>query len=269
MKKRAFVLIMLPVLCAYVHGDETAAYRHSEVKKTTVSKNKVASIAQLWGISKTEAMRYQEIMEGPLGKWNPNIDPIMALGIYAETEVDRQHYAELYALQEFKLTDMAQQFGRAYDKAFKGLFPDAKTIDPTLLTDYYEGQTEDDIFGRHASETVLQQGDRLLYFADIDCSHCKPDLASLERTIAEHASRFIGVGVDVYIVDAKKEDDVRRWAKRNGVNTDLVKNASMTLNLDSGLQQKLNTASQEQARLYLLRNDKTFIVNPAQIGMTL
>ena len=264
MRSVLFVLLIIPAIFAYAEEK----HRYSSVEKTEFSGDKTSLIAEAWGLSTQEALRYQKIMQGPLGKWNANIDPIMALGITAETDADRQHYAELYAMQEFRLTEMTQRFGRAYDKAFKRLFHDAKVIDSALLTNYYESQSQKNIFDRYTTETVLQAGDRLLYFSDVDCDECNNHVASLERIIREHASRSISIGVDIYIVNTKKEDKVRQWATKNHVNTDLVKSALVTLNIDNGLQQQLNSASQKQANLYLLRGNKTFIVDPIQIGMS-
>jgi integrating conjugative element protein (TIGR03759 family) len=265
MRRLLFVLFMLSALVVYAEEKHS----NSTVEKTGFSADDLSFIVKLWGISTKEALRYQEIMKGPLGKWNANIDPIMALGIYSKSDVDRKHYAELYAMQEFQLTEMTQLFSREYDKTFKALFHDAKIIDPKLLSGYYENQPQKNILDRYTAETVLNTGDRLLYFYDVDCSVCKNHVVSLERTIHEHTSRSIAIGVDIYIVNAEKEDDVRQWASRSRVNTDLVKNASMTLNVDNGLQNQLNSASNQNSSLYLLRDNKTFVVNPAQIGMSM
>lgn len=265
MRGLLFVLLMFSTL--FVCAEEK--HSQSAVEKTGFSEDELSTMTTLWGVSTKEALRYQEIMQGPLGKWNANIDPIMALGIYAESDADRKHYAELYAMQEFQLTEMTQRFSREYDKVFNILFHDAKVIDPKLLSGYYKGQSQKNIEDRYATETVLQTGDRLLYFSNVDCQQCKKHLAGLEKIIREHASRFISIGVDIYIVNAEKEDDVRQWAASNKVNAELVTSASMTLNVDNGLRKQLNSASQQKVNLYLLRDNKTFVIHPAQIGMSM
>lgn len=260
-------LLLLTLLLSASLGYAEEKYSHSYIQETDFSEEKISAIAKLWGISNKEVVYYQEIMDGPLGKWNSTIDPIMALGIYAESDADRKHYAELYALQEFRLTEMTQLFSREYDKAFKVLFHDAKIIDPKLLASYYEGLTKKNVLDRFTDEAVLRSGDRLLYFSDIDCRVCSNHVKILESAIHKHVSSFVDIGVDIYIVNTEKEEGVRQWALKNKVNTGLVKNALITLNVDNGLQKKLNLASDQHSNFYLLRGNKTFVVNPAQIGM--
>ena len=262
---RRYCLLLLLFVSLSGYGDKH--YEHSSTKESQYSHNDVATMATLWGLTEEEILRYQEIINGPLGKWNKEIDPIMALGIYAKNETDRKRYAELYAMQEFQLTEMTQHFQREYDKAFKQLFPGAKIIDHVLLQPYYENRAQKDLLSGRMPHSAFQSGDKVLYFVDIHCQSCRNQLRKLEKIIANGVKRFVGISIDIYVVNAKTEEDVRQWAINNQVNIDLVKNAQMTLNLDNGLQKQLNAASQKSSDFYLMRDEKTFAINPSHIGL--
>ena len=52
-------------------------------------------VASDWGLQPQEWARYRELMDGPLGIYSPNLDPLSALGIEARTDEERRRYAEL------------------------------------------------------------------------------------------------------------------------------------------------------------------------------
>ncbi len=262
---RLYLWLLLLFIGSSSYGDKH--YEHSSTKESQYSHNDVASMAILWGLTKEEIIRYQEIINGPLGKWNKNIDPIMALGIYAKNETDRKRYAELYAMQEFQLTEMTQHFQREYDKAFKQLFPGARIIDPVLLQPYYEKRVQKDLLSGRMPNSAFQSGDKVLYFVDIHCQSCRSQLRRLEKIIANGVKHFVGISIDIYVINANTEEEVRQWAINNNVNIDLVKNTQITLNLDNGLQKQLNVASQQSSDFYLVRDEKTFAINPSHIGL--
>ena len=43
-------------------------------------------VASDWGLQPQEWARYRELMDGPLGIYSPNLDPLSALGIEARTD---------------------------------------------------------------------------------------------------------------------------------------------------------------------------------------
>ena len=113
----------------------------SEVIETEiVSSEAMLFEAKRWNLTVKEYQRYTEVISGPLGRWNPDIDPLMALGLYANNDIDRQRYAELYAQQEYELIKRTLAFQRSYRSAFGQLFPDANIIDSEYLQGYYDDQ---------------------------------------------------------------------------------------------------------------------------------
>ena len=61
-----------------------------------------AEQAPSWGLTEQEWTRFEQIQAGPRGFWSPNLDPLTALGVEAETDQERQRYAELQVALEAK-----------------------------------------------------------------------------------------------------------------------------------------------------------------------
>lgn len=263
MRLYSLLLLLLSSLSSY--GDKY--YEYYSTQQSQYSHNNIARMATLWGLTEAEMIRYQDIMNGPLGKWNRTIDPMMALGIYAKNETDRKHYAQRYAMQEFQLTEMTQRFQHEYDTAFKQLFPDIKIIDPALLQPHYENEkkAQKGLLNGRMPHYVFQSGDKVLYFVDLHCQSCRNQLQKLEKIIANGTKHFVDMSIDIYIVNANTDEEVRQWAINHQRNINLVKNIHITLNPDNGLQKKLNIANQKSSEIYLMRGEKTFAFNLSQI----
>ena len=56
--------------------------------------------AREWGLRSEEWARYRQLMQGPLGVYSPQLDPLTALGIEARSEEERRRYAELQVQAE-------------------------------------------------------------------------------------------------------------------------------------------------------------------------
>ncbi|KAB7770489.1 integrating conjugative element protein, partial [Xanthomonas sp. LMG 12462] len=56
--------------------------------------------AREWGLRAEDWSRYRTLMQGPLGIYSPNLDPLTALGIEARSDEERRRYAELQVQAE-------------------------------------------------------------------------------------------------------------------------------------------------------------------------
>ncbi len=79
--------------------------------------------AREWGLQPEEWARYRQLMQGPLGVYSPQLDPLTALGIEARSEEERRRYAELQVQAEARRVGKALAYQRAYDAAWQRLFP--------------------------------------------------------------------------------------------------------------------------------------------------
>src|SRR3546814_4495355 len=86
-------------------------------------------VASDWGLQPQEWARYRELMDGPLGIYSPNLDPLSALGIEARTDEERRRYAELQVQVEARRVEKLLAYQRAYDEAWQRLNPGMQRVD--------------------------------------------------------------------------------------------------------------------------------------------
>lgn len=163
-----------------------------------------------WGLTQADWARYEELKKGVRGIWSPNLDPLTILGVEARTDAERNRYAELLAKKEFERAEKEFSFQIAYSRAFERLYPNVLP------------------FKTDSVSTTSAAVGRIIYFTRIDCEKCSDNLAKLW-------SRAGNMPVDIYIVDSMQDDTkIQRWAVKNKIDINKVKNRQVTLNHDSG-----------------------------------
>ena len=127
-------------------------------------------VATEWGLQPQEWARYRELMDGPLGIYSPNLDPLSALGIEARTDEERRRYAELQVQVEARRVEKLLAYQRAYDEAWQRLNPGMQRVN-----------LPDDKPGAGPSSSPLRGSGRMAVFvrtaaqpADSSCSACNP-----------------------------------------------------------------------------------------------
>lgn len=168
-------------------------------------------LARDWGLQPEEWMRYRELMQGPLGVYSPNLDPLTALGIEALTDQERRRYAELQVQTEAHRTEKLLAYQRAYDDAWKRLYP---SLQPVVL-DHVDG----------VAATPMTPA-RLAVFVREDCPPCEERVRQLQSG---------GMAFDLYMVGSNHDDTrIRQWAVKVGIDPDKVRARTITLNHDAG-----------------------------------
>jgi integrating conjugative element protein (TIGR03759 family) len=193
-------------------GTATAQFSETEIERTETVFTEEA-LAKRWRLSTEEWGQYKTLMEGPRGIWSPSLDPITVLGIHAETDAERQRYAELLVMIEFERVEQELLFQRAYDEAAHRLFP---TLPRVTLA---------------ATEEVpspLPGIERVAFVGSIDaarCPTCPRELARLMRSQAGGAP-----ALDLFLADAADDEALRTWARTQRVSPDDVRSGRITLN---------------------------------------
>lgn len=227
------------------------------------------TLAKHWELDRGEYQRYLDLMRGPLGKWNSDLDPLLALGMFATSPQQEQRYAELYAQQEFDLTERALQFQRAYRAAFERLYPNAAMLDQRLLAPYFTHQQQKSEMRetKRLAQKRFVEGDRLLLFVPSSCRQCLPVISQLVSLLSGTQQS----GVDVYVRDAQDDEAVRAWAATHGIKATWLNDQQLSLNRDEGLLQRLmtqSTASPADAMpIFLKRNGRFFQLNRENLGL--
>ncbi|GBH07717.1 UDP-glucose 6-dehydrogenase [Pseudomonas syringae pv. actinidiae] len=116
-------------------------------------------LARDWNLSPQEWQRYQTLMQSSRGVYSPGLDPLTALGIEARTDEERRRYAELQVKAEAQRTAKELAYQRAYDDAFKRLYPNQMPIASSASQGV-------------AASPANQGNGRLAVFVKDDCPEC-------------------------------------------------------------------------------------------------
>lgn len=172
--------------------------------------------ARNWGLQTEEWARYRQLMRGPLGIYSPNLDPLTALGIEAQSNDERRHYAELQVRMEARRVEKALAYQRAYDEAWKRVYPALQPIKGASTTPSARAQVE--VTGTPDA--------RVAVFVKENCSACEERVKQLQAA---------GRAFDLYMVGSRHEDArIRAWATHAGIEPARVRARKITLNHDAG-----------------------------------
>lgn len=189
---------------------QQAPATQSRVAPSDVEQSRLQRQASDWGLRGDEWARYRELMEGPLGTYSPNLDPLSALGIEARSDEERRRYAELQVQVEARRVEKLLAYQRAYDDAWQKLHPGVQRVNLPEAT----------------PGTALPSGGRTAVFVKDGCATCGQLVQRLQASGAEF---------DLYMVGSRQDDArIRDWAKRAQIDPDRVRNGSITLNHDAG-----------------------------------
>ena len=247
-----------------------AGASQTSATETPISQTiELRTLAKRWGLDQEEYQHYLDLMRGPLGKWNPDLDPLLALGMFAESPQQEQRYAELYAQQEFELTGRTLKFQQAYRAAFERLFPNEAMLDHRLLAPYFAHQQQKLAMkdAKRLAQKRFVDGDRLLLFVPPNCRECLPVINQLIGLLSSTQQS----GVDVYVRDTEDDGAVRTWANAHAIKTTWLNGRYLTLNRDEGLLQRLksqSTVSQADTMpIFLKRNGRFFQLSREGLGL--
>lgn len=232
------LMALLPALSLSPAGADTAL-RDLEYQSSQSQDMQRHQSAQAWGLSIEEWARYETLMQGQRGLWSPNLDPVMTLGIHARTEAERRRYAEMAVAQERARVAGELAFQRAYDDAWRRLYPDETLIDLARLALPTAPLSP---------PAAFSPGDRLLLFTRTrDCARCDELLPRILQRVAEQR-----MGLDIYLLDTDPGDDaaVRAWATARNIPPERVHTRQITLNHDRGTAQRLAVRRSAPALLH-------------------
>ncbi|WP_420793932.1 MULTISPECIES: TIGR03759 family integrating conjugative element protein [Pseudomonas] len=196
-------------LGADIHNSSTPTSRS---RSTTIERSDEQS-AREWQLSSEEWARFQALMQGPLGTYSPNLDPLTALGIEARSDEERHRYAELQVRAEAHRVEKLLAYQRAYDEAWQRLHPDM----PRVILPGAEPSF---------SPVTTASNERPALFVQDDCTACDRVAQQLQAS---------GADFDIYVVGSHTDDDrIRTWAQRIGIDPTRVRSRNITLNHDAG-----------------------------------
>lgn len=193
---RRYLLLCLLLLPLFASPQQT------RIEEQTITHTQ----AQQWGLTDSEWQHYQQLRQGERGIWSPGLDPLTTLGVAANSDAERQRYAELLARKEHQRVEKELAFQRAYDQAWKRLYP---TLTPI--------------------RSVVQP--RLALFVSEKCPACE---TLAQKLINDDRP------LDIWLVNSRNDDaSLQRWAQRQHIDMRKVERGQITLNHDNGRWQRL------------------------------
>ncbi|WP_431480559.1 TIGR03759 family integrating conjugative element protein [Pseudomonas thivervalensis] len=209
--------LLSPVVClvsllstgAAMANPATTPSRVQDTQSTPLGRSHPEQ-ATSWGLTEQEWTRFEQIQAGPRGFWSPNLDPLTALGVEAETDQERQRYAELQVALEAKRAERELAYQNAYTAAWAKLFPGLLPI---------QGMTS-------PPPTSSAVAPRQALFVEDHCPVCTAEAQRLQSS---------DMAFDVYLVGSQGEDErVRSWARQADIDPAKVQRRQITLNHDRG-----------------------------------
>ncbi|KKY04151.1 conserved protein, ly exported [Xanthomonas citri pv. fuscans] len=206
------LLLASAQLPAWAQQPATAPTRNAQSQeRPLVARTPDDKVASDWGLQPQEWTRYRELMDGPLGIYSPNLDPLSALGIEARTDEERRRYAELQVQIEARRVEKLLAYQRVYDEAWQRLNPGMQRVN-----------LPDD---KPRAGAVHGSG-RMAVFIKDGCAACGQLVQRLQTS---------GTEFDLYMVGSRQDDArIRDWAKRAQIDPARVRSGTLTPHPDGG-----------------------------------
>ncbi|MDR6610550.1 TIGR03759 family integrating conjugative element protein [Pseudomonas synxantha] len=207
----AMALALMTNAEAQASGSSTniSIEKNNSSRVTADLQNDETRLARQWGLQEDEFKRYRALMQGPLGTYSPNLDPLSALGIEAQSEDERQRYAKLQVEAEAARVEKLLAYQRAYDDAWKVRYPGLMLISLPPM-----------------NSPLIKAASRVAVFVQYDCPNCEHQVKQLNAA---------GTPFDLYVVGSRQDDKrIRDWAKKVGIQSSRIRDGTITLNHDRG-----------------------------------
>jgi len=208
----AVALILLPTYVFADQGLSVAKRVHAQTQFSEQSplaqQASAADQAKAWGLTDDEWATFERLQNGPRHYWSPQLDPLTTLGVEANSDQERQRYAELQVRLEARRAERELAYQNAYTAAWARLFPGLQPV---------QGMSDD--AGSSSSS-------RIALFVEEQCAAC---VTSLQQWLQA------GARLDVYLVGSQGNDArLRQWAQGAGIAAAQVSAGQVTLNHDRG-----------------------------------
>ncbi|QNV67919.1 TIGR03759 family integrating conjugative element protein [Pseudomonas sp. CFA] len=204
-------LLLFPICLVSGSGwsaPATVETQQQSSEQAALQQARSATQAKAWGLTDDEWAKFERLQSGPRQYWSPQLDPLTTLGVEADSEQERQHYAELQVRLEAKRAERELAYQKAYTAAWARLFPGLLPV---------QGMSD---------ATIPSSSPRYAVFVEDPCSTCE---ASIHQWLGT------GARLDVYLVGSQGDDArMRQWARKVGITPVQVSSGQVTINHDRG-----------------------------------
>lgn len=204
-------LLLFPIFLVSGSGwsaPATVETQQQSSEQAALQQARSATQAKAWGLTDDEWAKFERLQSGPRQYWSPQLDPLTTLGVEADSDQERQRYAELQVRLEAKRAERELAYQKAYTAAWTRLFPGLLPV---------QGMSD---------AATPSSNPRFAVFVEDPCSTCE---ASLRQWLSTSAR------LDVYLVGSQGDDArIQRWARKVGITPAQVGSGQVTLNHDRG-----------------------------------
>ncbi|AGN83069.1 TPA: TIGR03759 family integrating conjugative element protein [Pseudomonas putida] len=204
-------LLLFPICLVSGSGwsaPATVETQQQSSEQAALQQARSAAQAKAWGLTDDEWSKFERLQSGPRQYWSPHLDPLTTLGVEADSDQERQRYAELQVRLEAKRAERELAYQKAYSAAWGRLFPGLRPV-------------------QGLSDAIPPSSNpRYAVFVEDPCSTCE---ASLRQWLST------GAHLDIYLVGSQGDDArIRQWARKVGITPAQVGSGQVTLNHDRG-----------------------------------
>ncbi|MBA2656845.1 MAG: TIGR03759 family integrating conjugative element protein [Tatlockia sp.] len=204
--------------------------------------------AKVWGLTLEEEKRYVFLMQNRSNTYYKGLrqTPLDILGINAQSEIERNHFAELAAIQEAQKVTKNIAWNNAFYKAYNKLFANVPVV----------GNFDPSPYSPYAHTPLKLQGGETLYFFIKENDAIKTILFMLMEAIERtQDSRLHLMFLDM--------DDlaIQLWANKQQIPQHLVKGGRITLNHGNLNFNSLKIEKKSLPLLILAKNGSSSLVD--------
>ena len=204
--------------------------------------------AKVWGLTLDEEKRYVLLTQNKSAIYYEGLrqTPIDLLGINARTQQERDHFAELSALQEAQRVSKNIAWNNAFYVAFNRLFKDVPVVGKTDLSQYSP---------RQYKPVALEPNDNLYLFI-------KPTDAVrvILLSLAEALKRTRDTHLHIMLLDTT-DVGIQVWASRHQIPKEMIASNQISLNHGELNFNALQNIHKKTPLLLLARNNTSTLVD--------
>lgn len=203
-----YIALLTALLIASQNATSQESIQFSNETATALTESQFQT-AEDWSLTVDEIKSLETLKRRNQGMLSPDITPLEWLGIFAESDEQRQHYASILAQRQLELMEAITKFELAYSEA----------IEKEILHNV------------KAKNTV----DGLLLVTTNQCADakCKSNLVHALRHVEE------GGKLDILLHDTEPGFGLKHWIATNKIPLDKLRERTITINIAEGRHQNL------------------------------
>ncbi|HDS1208468.1 TPA: hypothetical protein QDZ84_003507 [Shewanella algae] len=202
-----------------LNAKDDAALTNSKLTKSE------QDYAALWELTDEEYLKFKKILQSPRAYISPDLEknPIVALGLEAESSAERQRYADRWVQMRYKANIGSLSWDLEVSEAWQRNYPGVPRF-----------ATKDSLYREAAAsaylDTYRDTGPRAqIYLKAVGCDSC---ISLFNEHYGTLKSGKIS-GIDLFFIGGESNSDIALWANKRNIRLEDV-NQSRVVTLSKG-----------------------------------